>query len=302
MNPYYTDYAEYLSRLFPGQKVQKLSINAGMTCPNRDGTVGTGGCIYCDNRTFSPPYTDARLSIRRQIEDGRKFFGRKYPLMKYLAYFQSYTNTFAPAGTLRRLYGEALDCEGIVGIIIGTRPDCLPPATLDLLEETARRVPVIVEIGAETSHDHTLREINRHHTWQCVCEAIGSLHDRGIHVGLHLIAGLPGETREDILATVRAASALPIDTLKLHQMQVIRGTELHRRYLAGTDRTLRFTVDQYLDLCADLVATVPRRIAIERFVSQSPADMLVSPRLGLKNYQFTDRLHRKLRDRITQKK
>ncbi len=277
MNPYYTDYAEYLSRLFPGQKVQKLSINAGMTCPNRDGTVGTGGCIYCDNRTFSPPYADARLPVRRQIEDGRKFFGRKYPSMKYLAYFQSYTNTFAPAGTLRRLYGEALDCEGIVGIIIGTRPDCLPAATLDLLEEMTRRVPVIVEIGAETSHDRTLREINRHHTWQCVCEAAGSLHGRGVHVGLHLIAGLPGETREDILATVSAATALPIDTLKLH-----------------------FTVDQYLDLCADIVSTVPRRIAIERFVSQSPADLLVSPRWGLKNYQFTDRLHRKLRDRITQ--
>lgn len=294
MNPYYTDYAEYLSRLFPGQKVQKLSINAGMTCPNRDGTVGTGGCIYCDNRTFSPPYTDARLPVRRQIEDGRKFFGRKYPSMKYLAYFQSYTNTFAPADTLRRLYGEALDCEGIVGIIIGTRPDCLPTATLDLLEEMTRRVPVIVEIGAETSHDRTLREINRHHTWQCVCEAADALHDRGIHAGLHLIAGLPGETREDILATVRAATALPIDTLKLHQMQVIRGTELHRRYLAGTDCTLRFTLDQYLDLCADIVSMVPRRIAIERFVSQSPADLLVSPRWGLKNYQFTDRLHRVL--------
>ena len=197
------------------------------------------------------------------------------------------------------MYSEALDCEGIVGIIIGTRPDCLPTATLDLLEETAHRVPVIVEIGAETSHDRTLREINRRHTWQCVCEAVCALQDRGIHTGLHLIAGLPGESREDILATVRAATALPIDTLKLHQMQIIRGTELHRRYLDGTDRTLRFTVDQYLALCADIVSIVPRRIAIERFVSQSPADMLVTPRWGLKNYQFTDRLHRLLSSRLS---
>lgn len=292
----YTDYATWLAKLFPGVKVQKLSVNGGMSCPNRDGTISTGGCIYCDNRTFSPSYTAGAGSVAAQLEAGRKFFGRKYPTMKYLAYFQSFTNTHAPAAQLQAIYEEALAQPDIVGLIVGTRPDCLPPATLALLEQLASRTTVIVELGAESSHDRTLAAINRGHTWNDTVNAVNELHRRGIHVGLHLIAGLPGESREDILATIDSCCRLPIDTLKIHQMQIIRGTELHRRYMAGTADLTPWQLDDYLDLCVEIVRRVPPAIALERFVSQSPPGMLVAPQWGLKNYQFTNLLNSRLKN------
>lgn len=290
MNPYYTDYGEYIGRLFPDFKVQKLSVNAGFSCPNRDGTIAYGGCIYCDNSSFTPRYTDPRRSVRTQIEDGRLFFGRKYPDMRYLAYFQSFTNTHAPVSRLRELYYEALDCPGIVGLVIGTRPDCLPEKTLALLGELAEHTHVTVEIGAETSHDRTLREINRRHLWSDVEKSVLALHERGVHTGLHLICGLPGETEEDILTTVDRAAALPTDTLKFHQLQIVRGTELARRQSLDPDYVRVYDMDEYLRLCVRIIERVPRRIAIERFTSQSPADMLIAPRWGVKNHVFTDRL------------
>ena len=295
MNPYYTDYAEYLRRLFPGQKVQKLSVNGGMTCPNRDGTIGRGGCIYCDNRTFSPGYTAGARSVAGQIEAGRKFFGKKYPEMKYLAYFQSFTNTYGTPSHLRDLYEEALRQEDVVGLVVGTRPDCLPEEVVEILATLARERPVIVELGAESSHDRTLRRINRGHDWRCVTEAVARLTDAGISTGLHLIAGLPGEKREDILATIERVAELPIDSVKIHQMQVIRGTRLHEQYEKGEADIIDWTADDYLDLCVEIIRRVPRRIAIERFVSQAPPGMLVAPSWGLKNYQFTNLLMERLK-------
>lgn len=296
MNPYYTDYAEYLGRLFPGGKVQKLSIDGGMTCPNRDGTLGTGGCIYCDNRTFSPEYTRRSLSVTRQVQEGMRFFSRKYPSMRYLAYFQNFTSTYAGARTLEKLYLEALQVPGVVGLVIGTRPDMLPLEVLDLLENIARETTVMVELGAETSRDDTLYRINRHHTWRQVCEAAETLHTRRIETGLHLIAGLPGENADDLYTTVERCAALPISSLKLHQMQVIAGTELHRQYMAGDADLMPLTLDDYLHICAEVVRRVPRRIAIERFVSQAPPGMLVHPRWGVKNHEFTHKLHTLLKN------
>lgn len=295
MNPYYTDYAEYLRRLFPDFKVQKLSVSGGMSCPNRDGSIGTGGCIYCDNRSFSPAYTAGAQTVAGQIEAGRQFFGRKYPEMKYLAYFQSFTNTHAPADRLRRLYQEALEQEDVVGLIIGTRPDCLPPETVSLLAGLAEEHPVIVELGAESSHDATLRRINRGHDWRCVTDAVERLAAAGISTGLHLIAGLPGEKTEDILTTADRVGMLPVDTVKFHQMQVIRGTRLHELYERGEADIIEWTADEYLDLCVELIRRLPRRIAIERFVSQAPPGMLVAPSWGLKNYQFTNLLMERLK-------
>ncbi|MDE7349608.1 MAG: TIGR01212 family radical SAM protein, partial [Muribaculaceae bacterium] len=227
MNIYYKDFGEYMREVFPGMKVQKLSIDAGFTCPNRDGSIGRGGCIYCNNASFTPGYCSPHDPIEVQIENGKEFFRRKYPEMKYLAYFQSYTNTFGrKADELLEMYRKASESEDVVGVIIGTRPDCLPDDLLDGLAELNSRIPVIVEIGAETSFDDTLRLINRNHTWTQVEDAVRRLQKRGIRVGLHLIAGLPGECGDDVIETVRKASELPIESIKMHQLQIVKETHL----------------------------------------------------------------------------
>lgn len=291
MNPYYTDYSEYLHRIFPDYKVQKISINAGLTCPNRDGSIGRGGCIYCNNHSFSPEYCNSLESVTAQLEKGKIFFGKKYPNMKYLAYFQAYTNTYGSISQLMKMYEEALDVQDVVGLIIGTRPDCLDDRLLDRLSELNKTTPVIIEFGAESSHNHTLDIINRHHTWEDVEEAVRRTHAKGISCGLHLICGLPGEDVADILTTVNRATKLPIDTLKFHQLQIIRNTTLARMIENQEIEIHHFTVDEYIDLCAKIIEIVPNEIAIERFVSQSPADLLISPRWGLKNYEFTNLLN-----------
>lgn len=292
----YRDYSEYIREYFPGVKVQKLSVNAGFTCPNRDGTIGRGGCIYCDNRSFTPAYcAEGDDTVTAQLERGKAFFARKYPAMKYLAYFQSYTNTYGRAAEgLGRLWEEALAVPDVVGLVVGTRPDMLGPEVVEALGAVAARVPVFLEIGAETSHDRTLAFINRGHTWQTTTDAARRCAAAGLHVGLHLIAGLPGETEEDILATVDACCALPIESLKLHQLQVIRGTTLHRLWIEGKCRLLYDCPEQYLDLCIRIIERVPRHIAIERFLASAPPAMVVAPRWGLKNHEFTDLLKSKI--------
>lgn len=290
----YRDFADFLNGHFPF-KVQKIAVNAGFTCPNRDGAKGTGGCSYCNNQTFNPDYCRPALSVSEQLEQGKRFFGKKYPEMKYLAYFQAYTNTYAELGRLKSLYEEAADCDGVVGIIIGTRPDCMPEALLDYLAELARRTFVMVEYGAETASDTTLATINRGHSWSDTADAVERTHRRGIPCGLHLILGLPGESESDMLHTVDLASALPVDTLKLHQLQLIKGTRLARQVEAGELTVAQWTVDEYIALCLKIIRRVRPDIAIERFVSQSPDSLLISPRWGLKNYEFTNRLNAALR-------
>lgn len=272
------DYADFLADHF-GCKMQKLSVNAGFTCPNRDGTIGTGGCVYCDNSTFTPSYCRASDPIAVQLERGKEFFGRKYPDMRYLAYFQSYTNTYGD--NLNGLWHEALSVDKVDGIVIGTRPDCV---TDEVLDSIARLPWAMVEYGAETSHDSTLRLINRGHTWTQTADAVERTARRGIPVGLHLIMGLPGETEEMMLQTIDRVNTLLVSTLKLHQLQVIRGTRLERM----TEPRLRWSAEEYASLCARIVSRLRPDIAIERFTSQAPAGMVVEPRWGLKNYQFTE--------------
>lgn len=286
----YTDYATYLKRYFDG-KVQKLTINAGFTCPNRDGTKGLGGCSYCNNASFSPlPNAAPATPVSQQLEAGKRFFGRKYTDMSYLAYFQSYTNTYADLSTLMDMYHEALETPGIVGLIIGTRPDMMPDALLAELSTLARNHYISIEYGAETCHDVTLRRVNRCHTWADTVDAVTRTHDAGIHVGLHLIMGLPGESREMMLETARQVSMLPVDVIKLHQLQILKGTAL----AAKVQQTPTFTVDQYIDLCIDIISIIGTDIAIERFTSSAPDHLLLSPRWGLKNYQFTNLLNQRL--------
>jgi hypothetical protein len=293
MNPYYKDYSDYLAEIFDG-KVQKLSIDADFGCPNRDGTIGIGGCTYCNNRTFSPDFAKRKLDISGQLAAGKKFFARKYPNMRYLAYFQSYTNTYDSPERLMQLYREALAVDDVVGLIIGTRPDCMPDKLLDGLSQLNKTQPVFIEYGAESSHNCTLQLINRCHTWEQTVDAVQRTAAAGLHVGLHLIMGLPGETTEMMLETIDRINALPVQTVKLHQLQIIRGTRLARDIAEGRYTVTDFTVDKYIDLCCKVIKRLRPDIAIERFVSQSPAEMLISPRWGLKNYQFTNLLHNRL--------
>lgn len=301
MGRYYRDYSDFLAERFPGRKMQKLTVDAGFSCPNRDGALSRGGCSYCNNSSFSP-MTDGsgrtHLSVTEQIAHGRDFFGRKYPDMGYLAYFQSYTNTHGEISRLLALYDEALGAPGVEGLVIGTRPDCLPEPLLDALEGRRRTgARIMIELGVESSYDETLRRVNRCHTWACVEDAVARLRRREIPVGLHLIMGLPGESRAMMLETVRRAAALRPDTIKFHQLQIIEGSALARQYTADSRCVELFTPEAYLDLCVEIVGlmnTLAPGTAIDRFTSSAPADMLVAPRWGLKNYQFVNLLHRRL--------
>ena len=214
----YNDFPTFLRKYFPF-KVQKISINAGFTCPNRDGTRGYGGCTYCNNQTFSPEYCHTEKPVTTQLEEGKDFFAHKYPEMKYLAYFQAYTNTYGELETLKHKYEAALAVDGVVGLVIGTRPDCMPPTLLDYLAELNRRTFLLVEYGIESSLDRTLLRINRGHTWQTTVDTVERTAARGILTGGHVIIGLPGESRTDILGQAKDISRLPLTTLKLHQLQ-----------------------------------------------------------------------------------
>ena len=290
----YNDYPAYFKELF-GERVQKLSIDGGFTCPNRDGKKGTGGCTFCNNESFNPGYCRAVSGISRQIGEGRAFFARKYIGQKYLAYFQAYTNTYGELRHLVDLYEEAVACPDVVGLIIGTRPDCMPDTLLQYLASLSQRTFVMVEYGAETASNRTLDVINRGHSWEDTVDAVNRTHAAEIACGLHLILGLPGESEADMLHTVDQVSALPIDTVKLHQLQIIRGTRLARQVAAGEVSVARWSADEYISLCVKIVKRMRSNIAIERFVSQSPENLLISPRWGLKNYQFTNLLHNALR-------
>lgn len=289
----YRNFSDFLNEHF-SYKVQKISVNAGFTCPNRDGTKGRGGCTYCNNQTFNPEYCQNGESVTAQLEKGKLFFRRKYPEMKYLAYFQAYTNTYAELERLKSLYEEALDVPDVVGLIIGTRPDCMPEELLDYLEELSKRSFVLVEYGAESANDDTLRNINRGHLWQDTVDAVCRTASRNIPVGMHLILGLPGENEKDIIETAEAVSKLPVDTVKLHQLQLIKDTRLSRQVADGELDIARWTAEEYVGICVEFVRHLSPRIAIERFVSQSPADLLIYPRWGLKNYQFTALLNKRI--------
>ena len=292
MEQRYNDFGTWLRRQFPF-RVQKLSVDAGFSCPNRDGRIGTGGCVYCDNRTFNPSYCNPRQSIRQQLEEGKRFFARKYPDMKYLAYFQAYTNTYAPLATLQALYEEALATEDVVGIVIGTRPDCVSDKLLDYLALLSRRCFVLVEYGIESANDETLRRINRGHTFQQARETVVRTHERGVRCGGHIILGLPGEDETESLRQAPLISALPLDILKIHQMQIIRGTRLALQYAEQPFHV--YTAEEYIRLIARHIQRLRKDLVLERFVSQSPDELLLAPRWGLKNHEFTNLLNNYLR-------
>lgn len=294
----YNEFGDFLRRLFP-VKVQKISIHAGFTCPNRDGTKGLGGCTYCNNQTFSPAYCHTEKSVSQQVEEGIRFFSHKYPEMKYLAYFQAYTNTYDALEILKKKYEEALQHPEVVGLIVGTRPDCMPDDLLDYFTELSRQKFVMIEYGVESTFDRTLLRINRGHTHAESEAAIRRTATRGIYTGVHLILGLPGESREDILRHAEVLSALPVTTLKLHQLQLIRNTRMAREYAEHPEQFHLYTADEYIDLAIDFIERLHPSIVVERFVSQSPKELLIAPDWGLKNYEFTAKVTKRLAERQT---
>ncbi|MBR6973608.1 MAG: TIGR01212 family radical SAM protein [Bacteroidaceae bacterium] len=292
----YNEYGLWLKEQL-GVKVQKISLNAGFTCPNRDGRVGVGGCTYCNNQTFNPDYCVTTKSITRQLEEGKHFFSRKYPDMKYLAYFQAYTNTYDSLQNLKAKYEEALSVPDVIGLVIGTRPDCMPNDLLDYLADLNHRTFLIVEYGIESIYDATLSRINRGHTHAQTADAVTRTAACGIRTGAHLILGLPGESREAILAEAGILSALPLTTLKLHQLQLIKGTRMAQEFAEQPSDFHLFTPDEYIDLVIDFIERLRPDLILERFVSQSPSSLLALPGWGLKNHEFVDRLRARMQTR-----
>ena len=293
MEQYYHDFGTWIRNQLPF-RVQKISLDAGFTCPNRDGRIGIGGCIFCDNKSFNPSYCSHKKSVTEQLEDGKRFFAKKYPDMKYLAYFQAYTNTYDVVDKLKQLYEEALKVEDVVGIVIGTRPDCVSSELLDYLEELNKRTFLIVEYGIESCNDDTLRYINRGHDFACTRKAVEETAKRGIYVGGHVIMGLPGEDAAESLRQAPIISSLPLTMLKIHQMQIIKGTRLAKIY---KERPFHlYTIEEYIDLITQYIGLLRSDLVLERFVTQSPPEMLIAPKWGLKNYEFTNLLNNRLRE------
>jgi len=294
----YLNYNQVLKSEFT-ERVQKISINAGFTCPNRDGSKGTGGCTYCNNQTFSPEYCKPGKSVSEQVKEGIAFFHHKYQAQYYLAYFQSYTNTYDSLDHLKSIYEEALSYPNVVGLVVGTRPDCVSNELLDYFAGLAKKYYVMIEYGIESTNDQTLKFINRGHDYACAEKAINETAERGIRVGAHIILGLPKEERETILSHADILSKLPITSLKIHQLQLVRGTKMAEQYAEHPEWFHLYTANEYIDLAIDFLERLNPHIAIERFVSQSPKNLLIAPDWGLKNFEFTAKIEKRLEERNT---
>lgn len=284
--------SEYFSSIFPG-KVQKIAVNAGLSCPNRDGSKGCGGCIFCNNEAFNPRYSAlSEASVSEQLEEGISFFSMKGKPFAYLAYFQSYSNTYGDTAHLIELYEEALRYPGVGGLVIATRPDCLKEDLLDWFESRfGRKAPeghpyLLVEIGIESTIDRTLELINRGHDYACSAAAALALSERGIDVGAHLILGLPGEGWDDFLTHADRLSELPLKTLKLHHLQVVRGTALAQMYEQDPSSLHLFSPEEYATVVKAFLERLRPEIAIDRLVSEMPRELVLAPAWGLKPSEF----------------
>jgi radical SAM protein (TIGR01212 family) len=275
-------YSNYFRSIY-GSRVQKVSIDAGFTCPNRDGTKGTGGCTYCNNDAFNPSYCQPEKSITQQIEEGITFHKWRYSeAVTYLAYFQAYSNTYAPLGKLRELYEEALSYPGVIGLIIGTRPDCVDEEKLAYLRELSNRCYLAVEYGIESCYNKTLRRINRGHTFEEAVVAVEKSAAYGINTGAHFILGLPGETREEMFDQVELISRLPLTTVKFHQLQIIKGTGMEKEFNEHPDDFELFTWEDYLSFFISFLERLNPSIVVERFTGEAPPRFLTGIGWGKK--------------------
>lgn len=291
--PYYSLDA-YLKKEF-GEKVYKLSLDGGMTCPNRDGTCGTRGCIFCSAGGSGDFAGDRRLSITEQLQAQKAMIRNKRPVRKYIAYFQAYTNTYAPVEYLEQIFTEAIADPEVVVLSIATRPDCLEPDVLELLERLNRQKPVWVELGLQTIHEDTARYIRRGYPYSCFLEAVEQLHRRDLEIIVHTILGLPGESREDMLATMEALNPLPIQGVKLQLLHVLKGTELASDYEAGKFQVL--DRETYLNLVIDCLERLRPDLVIHRVTGDGPRDLLVAPLWSCAKRSVLNDLHRLMRER-----
>ena len=299
-----------------GERLQKLVLDAGFSCPNRDGTIGTGGCTYCDNAAFHPGYSTPGKSIAQQLDEGISFHKVRYRgASHYLAYFQSYSNTYAPLAKLRELYGEALSHPSVVGLVIGTRPDCVNDETLDSLvslsggkaqdgggvfADEKRRPIIVVEYGIESCYDVTLKRINRGHDFECARKAVEMTAERGLDVGAHFILGLPGETRQMLLDQCATISSLPLTSIKFHQLQIVKGTRMEKEYAACPEDFLRLGLDDYLDLVIDILERLRPDLSIERVAGEVPPRFVSETPWGLiRNDGILKLLDKRLEERDT---
>lgn len=296
----YNDYSSYLKGHFPN-RMQKISIHAGFSCPNRDGSVGYGGCTYCNNQTFNPEYCTPTKTITQQLNEGIDFFRKKYPDQRYLAYFQAYTNTYGSLDLLIGKYEEAIFHPLVDGIVIGTRPDCVDAPLLDYLQELSRNKYVMVEYGVESTLDRTLSLINRGHNYATAEQAIRETAQRAIPTCAHLILGLPQESEEEILSHADRISQLPLTAIKLHQLQLIKGTVMAKQFEEHPEWFHLYTAEEYIDLLCRFVERLHPDVVIERFISQSPKELLLNINWGLKNFEFTAKLEKAMeKQKITQ--
>jgi radical SAM protein (TIGR01212 family) len=292
--------AEYFKRTFGG-RVQKLTLDAGFTCPNRDGSLGTGGCTFCNNDAFNPSYCDSGKTIAQQLREGIDFHQKRYRRAgNYLAYFQAYSNTYGELDVLKSLYQEALDYPGIIGLVIGTRPDCVTDEILDYLQGLGRQYYIAVEYGVESHRNSTLKKINRGHTFEQSVKAIRKTAARGILTGVHMILGFPGEDKESLLEGARLLNTLPLHSVKLHQLQIIRGTRMEEEYKLNPGTFHFYTLDEYIDLVIDYLEVLNPSFVVERFAGEVPPRFLAGPGFGLiRNDQILVRTEKRMEERNT---
>ena len=275
-------YSNYFRRIY-GSRVQKVSIDAGFTCPNRDGTKGNGGCTYCNNDAFNPSYCIPVKSVSQQIEEGIKFHRWRYSeAVSYLAYFQAFSNSYAPLERLKQLYEEALSYPGVIGLIIGTRPDCIDDEKLSYLRELSQKCYLSVEYGIESCYDKTLKRINRGHTFEDAVVTVKKTASAGIHAGAHFIFGLPGETREEMLMQASVISGLPLTTVKFRQLQIIKGTVMEKEFLSNPKDFELFTLEEYISFFISFLERLNPALVVERFTGEAPPRFLTGPGWGKK--------------------
>lgn len=297
---FYNSYNEYF-RLTFGQRVQKVSIDAGFTCPNRDGSITKGGCTYCNNDAFNPSYCEPLKPIHQQIDEGISFHKVRYRrAMKYLAYLQTYSNTYASIHELERIYTEALSHPDVIGLIIGTRPDCVDDDKLNLIANLAKSKYVMVEYGIESINNTTLERINRGHTYEQTKDAILKTAEKGIKTGAHLIFGLPGESRDEMMNSVTEISGLPLTTIKFHQLQIVRNTRMAFEYMSHPQGFDLFTLEDYIGFIINYIERLNPHFIIERFTGEVPPRFLVTPPWGnLRSDQVTVMIIEEMRKRNT---
>lgn len=294
MNIRYNSFGPYLKKRF-GAVVYKVNVDAGFTCPNRDGTLGVTGCIYCNNDSFRPSGCKTEIPVEEQIRNGIRYLSMRYKAKKFLVYFQPYTNTYAPVAKLERLYREALSAPSVIGLAIGTRPDCVDGDKIEMLRELARDHFILIEYGLQSIYDKSLDYVLRGHDYRTFLDAIHLTKQKGIHIGAHIIAGLPTETREEMLAAADELSALPIGFLKIHQLQVVKDTPLAEEY--GRRPFYTFGYEEYLDFLVDFIERLSPHIVLQRLFAMAPDDILIAPKWEKTRQQII----RDINDRFTQR-